>query len=74
MEKEGYRAVNVDAVIVAQAPRISPHSEFMKINIAEALGLSPARVNIKATTTEKMGFEGRGEGISAQAVACVEPA
>lgn len=74
MEKEGYRAVNVDAVIVAQAPRISPHSEFMKINIAQALGLSPARVNIKATTTEKMGFEGRGEGISAQAAACVEPA
>lgn len=72
MIKAGYRAVNVDAVIVAQAPRVSPYSEFMKINIAEALELSPARVNIKATTTEGMGFEGRGEGISAQAVACVE--
>lgn len=72
MEKNGFRPVNVDAVIVAQAPRISPHSELMKVNIAEALALSPARVNIKATTTEKMGFEGRGEGISAQAIAAVE--
>lgn len=72
MEKNGFRPVNVDAVIVAQAPRISPHSELMKVNIAEALALSPARVNIKATSTEKMGFEGRGEGISAQAIAAVE--
>ncbi len=72
MEKNGFEPVNIDAVIVAQAPRISPHSELMKVNIAEALALSPARVNIKATTTEKMGFEGRGEGISAQAIAAVE--
>lgn len=72
MKNYGYYPVNVDAVIVAQAPRISPHSEMMKINVAEALALSPARVNIKATTTEKMGFEGRKEGISAQAIASVE--
>ena len=72
MEKNGFKPVNVDAVIVAQAPRISPHAELMKVNISEALALSPARVNIKATTTEKMGFEGRKEGISAQAIAAVE--
>lgn len=72
MGESGFRPANVDAVIVAQAPRMSPHSEAMKINIAEALEMSPARVNIKATTTEHLGFEGRGEGISAQAVATVE--
>ncbi len=72
MKNYGYYPVNVDAVIVAQAPRISPHSEMMKVNVAEALALSPARVNIKATTTEKMGFEGRKEGISAQAIVSVE--
>lgn len=72
MEENGYRPVNVDAIVVAQAPRISPHSELMKINIAEALDLVPGRVNIKATTTERLGFEGRKEGISAQAIASVE--
>lgn len=72
MDENGYRPVNVDAIVVAQAPRISPHSELMKINIAEALDMVPGRVNIKATTTEKLGFEGRKEGISAQAIASVE--
>lgn len=72
IRKEGYCPVNVDAVIVAQSPKISPYYGLMKVNIAEALGLSPARVNIKATTTERMGFEGRKEGMSAQAVAYVE--
>ncbi|MBQ3390255.1 MAG: 2-C-methyl-D-erythritol 2,4-cyclodiphosphate synthase [Firmicutes bacterium] len=71
MRDEGYEPVNVDAVIVAQAPKMAPYAEFMKAGIAEALALSPARVNVKATTTEGLGFEGRGEGISAQAVACV---
>jgi len=73
MEEAGYRPANVDAIIVAQAPKMAPHSEAMRSNIAQALELSPARVNIKATTTEHLGFEGRGEGISAQAVATVEP-
>lgn len=72
LEGEGYAPVNVDAVIVAQAPKIAPYSEFMRTGIAEALALSPARVNIKATTTERLGFEGRKEGISVQAVALVE--
>lgn len=72
MESEGFVPLNVDAVVVAQAPRIAPHSDKMKENIAKALDLSPARVNIKATTTEHLGFEGRGEGISAQAVASVK--
>ena len=71
MGREGYEPLNVDTVIVAQAPRMAPYTEFMKINIAEALALHPARVNVKATTTEGLGFEGRKEGISAQAVACV---
>ncbi len=72
MEAEGYRPINVDAVIVAQAPKMAPYSGTMKKGIAEALGISPARVNIKATTTEGLGFEGRKEGISVQAVASVE--
>ena len=68
MRTLGFRCVNVDAVIVAQAPRLAPYTERMRANIADCLGLDPARVNLKATTTEGMGFEGRQEGISAQAV------
>lgn len=72
MDKEGFVPLNVDAVVVCQAPKIAPYSGKMKENIAKALDLGPARVNIKATTTEHLGFEGRGEGISAQAVASVK--
>ena len=74
MGQAGFEPVNVDAVIVAQAPRMAPYTEFMKVNIAEALAMHPARVNVKATTTEGLGFEGRKEGISAQAVAAVKKA
>ncbi|CAL1240222.1 2-C-methyl-D-erythritol 2,4-cyclodiphosphate synthase [Candidatus Methylocalor cossyra] len=65
----GYRVGNVDLTIVAQRPRLAPYIEQMRAAIAADLGLEPGAVNIKATTTEGMGFEGRGEGISAYAVA-----
>lgn len=65
---KGYVVENIDSVIVAQAPKILPYSEEMKQNIAEDLGISSEQVNVKATTTERLGFEGREEGISSQAV------
>jgi 2-C-methyl-D-erythritol 2,4-cyclodiphosphate synthase len=68
----GYRIVNVDATIVAQEPRMAPHVARMIGNIATDLGLQPAAVSVKATTTEKLGFEGRGEGIAAMAIALIE--
>lgn len=66
------RIVNVDATLIAQEPKLSPHIGAMKTNIAVALGLNPARVGIKATTNEHLGFIGRGEGIAALAVASVD--
>ena len=64
--REG-RIVNIDATLIAQQPKIAPHLQAMKANIAAALGLNINRVGIKATTNEKMGFVGRGEGIAALA-------
>jgi 2-C-methyl-D-erythritol 2,4-cyclodiphosphate synthase len=64
--------VNVDATIIAQAPRMAPHIPRMTLNIAEDLGVVPGAVNVKATTTEELGFIGREEGIAAQAVALIE--
>ncbi|HUQ74210.1 MAG TPA: 2-C-methyl-D-erythritol 2,4-cyclodiphosphate synthase [Burkholderiales bacterium] len=66
------RVVNIDATIIAQAPRMAPHAARMIGNIAADLGVTPACVNIKATTTEHLGFLGRMEGIAAQAVALLE--
>ena len=66
------RLVNVDASLIAQAPKLMPHVQAMKVNIAAALGLDPRKVGIKATTNEKMGFVGREEGIAAMAVASVD--
>jgi len=66
------RVVNVDATIIAQAPRMTPHFARMTGNIAADLGVAPAAVNLKATTTEGLGFTGRGEGIAAIAVALIE--
>jgi 2-C-methyl-D-erythritol 2,4-cyclodiphosphate synthase len=68
----GYRIVNVDATILAQAPRMAPHVPQMIANIASDLGIEPGAVSIKATTTEHLGFIGRAEGIAAQAVALIE--
>jgi|SRR5687768_8253143 2-C-methyl-D-erythritol 2,4-cyclodiphosphate synthase len=72
--EEGYALVNVDSTLVAEAPKVLPHRIAMKENIGRALGLDPARVGIKATTNETMGFVGRREGIAAMAVAQVERA
>ncbi|HTY89297.1 MAG TPA: 2-C-methyl-D-erythritol 2,4-cyclodiphosphate synthase [Candidatus Acidoferrum sp.] len=68
----GGKIVNVDATVVAQAPRIYPHIAEMKKNIAAALGVSEKQVGVKATTNEQMGFIGREEGIAAMAVASVD--
>jgi 2-C-methyl-D-erythritol 2,4-cyclodiphosphate synthase len=64
----GFGIVNVDATIVAQSPRVAPHMPIMIAHLSHALGIDPERVNLKATTTEGLGFTGRGEGIAAQAV------
>lgn len=72
VREKGYKPVNVDATIVAQAPRLAPHIPRMIGLLAPVLGLAPTAVNIKATTTEKMGFPGREEGIAAYAVVLVE--
>lgn len=66
------RLVNVDASVLAEAPKLAPHAVSMKANIAAALGIRPDAVGVKATTNERLGFIGRGEGIAAMAVACVE--
>ncbi len=67
----GYRIVHVDASLIAEAPKVLPYRTAMKENIGKALGISPQRVGIKATTNERMGFVGREEGIAAMAVAMV---
>jgi 2-C-methyl-D-erythritol 2,4-cyclodiphosphate synthase len=67
-----FKVVNIDATIVAEAPRMSPHVTRMTGNIAADLGIAPAAINIKATTTEQLGFIGRGEGIAAMAVALID--
>jgi 2-C-methyl-D-erythritol 2,4-cyclodiphosphate synthase len=72
LAEAGYRIVNLDATIIAQAPRMAPHIAKMIGNIAADLGLKPAAVSVKATTTEKLGAIGRGEGIAAQAIALIE--
>jgi len=72
LEAGGWRVANVDATVIAQAPRLAPHFAAMTANIAEDLGVAPGAVNLKATTSEKMGFTGRGEGIAAMAVALIE--
>ena len=69
----GSRVVNVDATIIAEAPRMAPHIGAMVRNIAGDLGVAESSVNIKAKTTEKLGFTGRGEGIAAEVVVLIEP-
>ncbi len=69
MPQAGYAIGNVDVTIICEAPKIGPHREAMRARLAEILGVDAALVSVKATTTEKLGFTGRGEGIAAQAVA-----
>jgi 2-C-methyl-D-erythritol 2,4-cyclodiphosphate synthase len=72
LKEAKYKVANVDATILAQAPRMLPHIPKMIGNIASDLGVQPSAINIKATTTEELGFVGREEGIAAQAVALIE--
>jgi 2-C-methyl-D-erythritol 2,4-cyclodiphosphate synthase len=74
VRQAGFAVANVDATIIAQAPRMAPHVAQMTANVAADLGVAPERVNIKAKTTERLGFTGRGEGIAAEAVALLENA
>jgi 2-C-methyl-D-erythritol 2,4-cyclodiphosphate synthase len=68
----GYRVANADITIVAQAPRLAPHIDAMRTRISSDLQTPPGQVNVKATTTEQLGFTGRGEGIAAFAVVLLE--
>jgi 2-C-methyl-D-erythritol 2,4-cyclodiphosphate synthase len=72
LSAEGRRVMNVDATIIAEAPRMAPHIPQMVAHIAADIGIGAKRVNVKATTTEGLGFAGRGEGIAAQAVCLIE--
>lgn len=69
----GWRLHNLDSTIVAQAPKLAPHIPAMIVNIAEDFGVAASCINVKATTTEKLGFAGREEGIAAYAVVLLEP-
>ena len=68
----GYRISNIDVTMIAQAPKLKPHIEAMQRNIASALNLDLSRVNVKATTEEKMGFTGSGEGMACHAVCLLD--
>lgn len=72
LARQGRRVVNCDITIVCEAPRIAPHTDEMRGVIAEALGIDSGQVSVKATTTEKLGLCGRGEGIAAFAVTLIE--
>ena len=72
LEERLYVVENIDATIIAQRPKMAPHIEEMRRNIAAALHLELDQVNVKATTEEGLGFTGTGDGISAQAVACLD--
>lgn len=74
LSERGWRAVNVDATVIAQQPRLAPYIDTMRQRLAAAVDLSPACMSIKATTTERLGFAGRGEGVAAQAVVLLESA
>ena len=71
LSEEGYVIENIDSTIIAQKPKMAPHIEQMRKNIADTLGLDITRVNVKATTEEGLGFTGTGEGISSQAVVLI---
>ena len=68
----GWQVVNADVTLIGERPKIGPHRESMRMRIAPILGIGLNRLNVKATTTEKLGFTGRGEGLAAQAVVLIE--
>ena len=72
LASRGWKTVNVDATVIAQAPKLAPHIDRMRENLARVIGVSPIDVNVKATTEERLGFTGSGEGIAAHAVALIE--
>ena len=72
LDEKSIRLHNIDATLIAEEPKISPHLTLMKERVGVALGLPPARIGIKATTNESMGFLGRSEGMAALATACVD--
>ena len=72
LREQGYAVGNVDATVLAQRPKLAPHIPAMRDNLAQVMGVSPDRVNVKATTEEGLGFTGSGEGMAAHAVALIE--
>jgi 2-C-methyl-D-erythritol 2,4-cyclodiphosphate synthase len=72
LKEKGYSVVNVDATVIAEAPKLAPHITIMCANVAGDLGLAADCVNVKATTSERLGFTGRGEGIAAEAVCLIQ--
>jgi len=72
VREAGYRVSNIDVTMIAQRPKLRPHIEQMERNIASAVGIDASRINVKATTEEKLGFTGAEEGIAAHAVALLE--
>jgi 2-C-methyl-D-erythritol 2,4-cyclodiphosphate synthase len=72
LREHGWRVVNADLLLIGERPKISPHREAMRARIAPLLGIVPDLLNVKATTTEGLGFTGRGEGLAAQAVVLLE--
>ena len=68
----GFELVNADCILIGEAPRIAPHRQEMRSRLAAALRVDPERVNVRATTTDRLGFTGRGEGLAAQAVVLLE--
>jgi 2-C-methyl-D-erythritol 2,4-cyclodiphosphate synthase len=74
MSQHGYALGNADVTVICEAPKVGPHAEAMRAHLAEDLACDVGRISIKATTTEKLGFTGRGEGIAAQACVLLERA
>lgn len=72
LSENGYRIINVDSTVIAQRPKLSPHIDKMRQNIAKALRIDITQISVKATTEEKLGFTGNGEGMAAQSIAMIE--
>ena len=72
LREEGYEINNIDSTIIAEKPKMAPYIQGMRKNIAEALGIDEGQINVKATTTEGLGFEGRKEGIASMAIVSIK--